>query len=29
MKLGLDTAAGHVDFVAAVKDALDARFGTT
>jgi len=28
MKLGLDNAAAHVDFVAGVKDALDARFGT-
>lgn len=27
MKMGLDSAAGHIDFVAAVKEALDARFG--
>jgi len=29
MKLGFETAAGHVDFAATVKDALDARFGAT
>jgi probable F420-dependent oxidoreductase len=27
LKLGFDTAAGHIDYVAAAKTALDARFG--
>ena len=28
MKLGLDTAAAHLDYASAAKDALDSRVGT-